>query len=233
MKRQIAVIGIGKFGSKTIQALSKKGVAVIAIDKNHDRVEKIKDFTTEALQIDTLDKESLAASGVKDVDAVIVALGNDVESSILITAMLREMGVKEIVARAKSHLHERILNQVGATRVVFPEEDMALRVANTITQPGIHEYIELGGEFDLAEIEIKEGHCFIGNKLIDIEARKKYNVNLVMIKKLKKKKDKEGIEKIEESKQLPYVDYKVVAGDILVVVGDRKNIEKFGEVCEA
>ena len=230
MKRQIAVIGIGKFGYKIVEELAEKGMSVLALDRNRGIIEKLKDFTVEAMQIDTLDKNALEASGVKDADAVIVALGTEVESSILITKILHDLGVKEIVARAKSRLHARILEQVGATRVVFPEEDMAIRVANSMMRPSIREYFELGGDFDLAEIEVKGGHNFIGKKLSSLSIEKTYNVSLVIIKKCKAEKNKEGISEICESKQIPSADYTVVAGDILVVIGDKKDIERFGEI---
>ena len=230
MKRQIAVIGIGKFGYKIIEELVEKGVPVIALDRNHDTIEKLKDMAVEAMQIDTLDKNALEASGVKDVDAVIVALGTEVESSILITKILYDLGVREIVARAKSRLHARILQQVGASRIVFPEEDMAIRVANSIIRPSIREYFELGGDFDLAEIEVGKGNNFIGKKLSSLNIEKSYNVSLVIIKKCKVEKNKEGIKEMCETKQIPYADYIVVAGDILVVIGDKKDIERFGEI---
>lgn len=230
MKRQIAVIGIGKFGYKIIEILASHGVSVLALDQDHDAIESVKDLATEALEIDTSDKESLEMSGVKEADAVIVALGTKVESSILITKLLCDLGVKEIVARAKSRLHARILEQIGATKVVFPEEDMAIRVANSIMWPSVKEYFQLGGDYDLAEIEVKKGNNFIGKKLSDLSIEKTYNVSLVMIKKCKITDGHEGTGDICEAKQIPYADYAIVEGDVLVVIGDKKDIENFGNM---
>lgn len=230
MKRQIAVIGLGKFGHKIIETLVAKGVPVIALDRDRQAVENVKDLAVEVMQINTLDQAALEASGVREADAVIVAMGSDLESSILITTILHDFGIKEIIARAKSRLHARILEQVGATKVVFPEEDMAVRVANSVIQPGIHDYIELGGEFDLAEMEVKKGNKFIGKKVIDIDIRKNFRVNLMMIKKTRSTRNKSGVCEVHETKQLPFPDYKIVLGDILLVVGDKKELEKFGEL---
>jgi trk system potassium uptake protein len=230
MKRQIAVIGLGKFGHKIIETLAAKGMPVIALDRDHQAVEDVKDLATEAMQINTLDQAALEASGIREADAVIVAMGTDLESSILITTILHDLGIKEIVARAKSRLHARILEQIGATRVVFPEEDMAIRVANSIIQPSVHDYIELGGEFDLAEIEVKKGNKFIGKKIIDIDIRRNHNVNLMMIKKLQSTQSKEGVCEVHATKQLPFPDYKIERGDILLVVGDKKDLEDFGKL---
>lgn len=230
MKRQIAVIGIGKFGYKIIEILVSHGVPVLALDRDHDAIESVKDIATEALEIDTLDIKALEASGVKEVDAVIVALGTEIESSILIVKLLRDLGVKEIVARAKSRLHARVLEQIGATRVVFPEEDMAIRIANSIMWPSVKEYFQLGGDYDLAEIEVKKGHNFIGKKLSNLSIEKTYNVSLVMIKKCKIIKGHDGANDVCEAKQIPYADYIIREGDILLVVGDKKDIENFGRM---
>jgi len=230
MKRQIAVIGLGKFGYKIIETLAEHGMQVLALDKSAKVIEKVKDLVAEAVELDTLDREALEASGVKEADAVIVALGTEVESSILMTSMLHEMGIKEIIARAESRLHAKILSQVGATRIVFPEEDMAIRIAHSVLQPSIRDYIELGGEFDLAEIEVKNGNHFVGKKLLEINIEKNYEVTLLTIKKKKLITSETGSEESCEVSQLPYIDYKIEAGDVLVVVGNKKNIEELGNM---
>ena len=144
--RQFAIIGLGRFGFKIAEILAEKGAQVIAIDKNHTLVEKVGNIVTEALQLDSTDEVALRESGVKDVDVAVVSIGEDVESNILTTTILKNLGIKEIVSRANTKLHAQILKEVGATRVVFPEEDMGLRVANSIFAPGVLEYIELGQE---------------------------------------------------------------------------------------
>ena len=153
--RQFAVIGLGRFGFRVAEVLSGKGAQVIAIDKDNIVVEKIRDIVTEAVQLDSTDEEALRECRVEDVDVAVVSIGEHIESCILTTAILKNIGIKEIVSRAGTKLQAQILKEVGATRVIFPEEDMGLRVANSILAPGVLEYIDLGADYNLAEIEIK------------------------------------------------------------------------------
>ncbi len=222
--RQFAVIGLGRFGFKVAEILTEKGAQVIAIDKDQTLVEKVKDIVTEAVQLNSTDEEALRESGVKDVDVAVVSIGEDVESSILTTTILKNFGINEIVARAGTKLQAQILKEVGATRVVFPEEDMGLRVANSILAPGVIEYIELGADYNLAEIEVKGD--FIGKSFKELNFKSKYGVNVIMImKRIEQEIDKEGEIIEKEIKELPTPDYVLGARDILVVVGDSKDIE--------
>lgn len=222
--RQFAVIGLGRFGFKVAEVLATKGGEVLAIDKNLALVDKVRDIVNEAVQLDCIDEEALRESGVKSVDVAVVCIGEDVESSILTTAILKNIGVKEIIARAGTRLHAQILKEVGATRVVFPEEDMGLRVANSIFAPGVLEYIELGADYNLAEIEVKGN--FIGKSFRELGLKSRYGVNVIMImKKVKEEVGKKGAFVEKEIKELPTPDYVLGAKDILVVVGDSKDIE--------
>jgi len=224
--RQFAVIGLGRFGSKVAETLAKKGVHVIAIDSDRELVGRVSDVVTKAVQIDSTDEESLAASGVKDVDVAVVAMGEDVESSILTTALLKNLNIKEIVARACTKLHAQILKMVGATRVVFPEEDMGIRVANSILSPGVLEYIELGADYTLAEIEAKSES--IGHTINELDLKTRYGINVLIVKrKVIEVGEKAGEATEKEVKVLPTSDYKIQRGDILVVVGNSKDVESF------
>mgnify|MGYP000409817732 CR=1 FL=1 len=222
--RQFAIIGLGRFGFKAVEVLSAKGAQVIAIDKDHALVDKIRDIATKAVQMDSTDEGALKECGVKDVDVALVSIGEDVESSILTTALLKNLGINEIVARATTRLHAQILEEVGATRVIFPEEDMGLRVANSIFAPGVLDYVDLGADYNLAEIEVKGD--FIGKSIRDIHLKSKYGVNVIMImKKIKETVGDEGEFAEREIKELPTPDYVLGEKDILVVVGDSKDIE--------
>lgn len=224
--RQFAVIGLGRFGRKVAETLAKKGVPVIAIDSKPELVGKVSDFVTKAVQIDSTDEEALIASGVKDVDVAVVSMGEDVESSVLTTALLKNLNIKEIVARASTPLHAQILKMVGATRIVFPEEDMGIRVANSILSPGVLEYIELGADYTLAEIEAKSES--IGCTINELNLRTKYGINVLIVKRKVfevGEKTEETLEK--EVKVLPTSDYKIQERDVLVVVGNSKDIEFF------
>lgn len=224
--RQFAVIGLGRFGRRVAETLAKKGAPVIAIDSKPELVGKVSDFVTKAVQIDSTDEEALIASGVKDVDVAVVSMGEDVESSVLTTALLKNLNIKEIVARASTPLHAQILKMVGATRIVFPEEDMGIRVANSILSPGVLEYIELGADYTLAEIEAKSES--IGRTINELNLRTKYGINVLIVKRKVfevGEKTEETLEK--EVKVLPTSDYKIQERDVLVVVGNSKDIEFF------
>ncbi len=224
--RQFAVIGLGRFGCKVAETLAKKGAPVIAIDTNQELVEKVSDFVTKAIQMDSTDEKALVASGIKDVDVAVVSMGEDIESSVLTTALLKNLDIKEIVARACTPLHAQILKMVGATRVVFPEEDMGIRVANSILSPGVLEYIELGADYTLAEIEAKSES--IGRTINELDLRTKYGINVLIVKRKVFEVGENVEETIEkEVKVLPASDYKIQEGDVLVVVGNSEDIEFF------
>ncbi|MBV6518989.1 MAG: hypothetical protein DCC43_03455 [Candidatus Brocadia sp.] len=224
--RQFAVIGLGRFGRKVAETLAKKGAPVIAIDREPELVGKVSDFVTKAVQIDSTDEKALIASGVKDVDVAAVCMGEDVESSVLTTALLKNLSINEIVARASTPLHAQILKMVGATRVVFPEEDMGIRVANSILSPGVLEYIELGGDYTLAEVEAESES--VGRTMNELNLKTKYGINTLIVKR-KVFETGEKTEEVvgKEMKVLPTSDYKIQAGDILVVVGNSRDIEAF------
>ena len=224
--RQFAVIGLGRFGRKVAETLVKKGAPVIAVDSDQELVGKVSNFVTKAVQIDSTDEESLMASGIKDVDVAVVSMGKDIESSVLTTALLKNLDIKEIVARAYTPLHAQILKMVGATRVIFPEEDMGIRVANSILSPGVLEYIELGADYTLAEIEAKSES--IGRTVSDLDLKAKYEINVLIVKrKVFQVAEKTGETPEKDVKVLPTSDYKIQEGDILVVVGNSKDIESF------
>lgn len=222
--RQFAVIGLGRFGFKVAEVLSSKGAQVLAIDKSLRLVEKVRDIVAEAVQLECTDEDALRESGIESVDVAVVGIGEDVESSILTAALLKNLGIKEIIARAGTRLHAQILKEVGATRVVFPEEDMGLRVANSIFAPGVLDYVDLGADCNLAEIEAKGD--FIGKSIRELHLKSKYCVNIIMImKKIKETTGEDGEYTEKEIKRLPTPDYVLGEKDILVVVGDRKDIE--------
>jgi len=222
--RQFAVIGLGRFGFKVAEVLAAKGAQVLAIDKDLGLVDKARDIVTEAVQLECTDEEALRESGVESVDVAVVSIGEDVESSILTTAILKNLGIKEIIARAGTKLHAQILKEVGAARVVFPEEDMGLRVANSVFAPGVLDYVDLGADYNLAEIEVKGG--FIGKSFRELGLKSKYGVNVIMImKKIKEEVGEKGGFVEKEIKELPTPDYVLGEKDILVVVGDSKDIE--------
>ena len=226
-KRKFAIIGLGKFGLKLADVLNEKGAEVVAIDFNAARIEKAKVLAAEVLQLDSTDKEALEKSGVTEVDVVIVGIGDNVETSILTTALLKEIGVKEIITRAINPLHASILKRVGADKVVFPEEDMAIRLAHSIIFPGVKDYLQLKGPWDISEIEIGPTSKLKGKTMGEACPRSKYNVNILMIER----ESKDDGKKAEIIKIFPHDDYTFRENDILVAFGEPKKIEEFEKAC--
>lgn len=225
--KQFAVIGLGRFGSTVAKTLMSKGAEVIGVDRNKKRVDAIKDDVSTAIQIEAMDEESLRQCGLEKVDAAIVCMGLDVEESILATAILKKIGIKTIVARASTSLHADILKMVGASEIVFPEMDIGEKVAIKLVSPGLEEFVELGKDLSLAEIEVK-ADTLSGKSLKDLGLFGKYKVRPIIIKR-KVKYEREGEVVEEEIRELPGPDYVVSSGDTLLVLGETEDVEAFVE----
>lgn len=223
MARLVAVLGLGRFGQALVSTLVEEGIDVIAIDIDKEQVEKVKDIASQAIQLDREDEESLRACGLQEVDVAIVAMGT-LEPSIMNTTILKKIGVKEIIARATSELHAEILKSVGATRVVFPEKDIGIRVAKSIAVPGVIEYVELGEEYCLAEIKVKEK--MLGKTIKQLDLKSQFGINIVIIKKTEEVTVNDKV--IERERMvLPTADYVLAENDALVVVGETEKVENF------
>lgn len=221
--RQFAVIGLGRFGFSVAKTLGGKNCQVLAIDIEEEKVQDISEFVTRAVQIDATDEKALKAVGIEDVDLAVVAIGA-IEASILITLSLKELGIKDIVAKAAGADHGKILERVGATRVIFPERDMGSRLVNSLLAPKILDYINLSDAYSILEMVPPRG--FIGRSLREIDVRAKYGLNVIGIKK----PAKEGREKAGERVNFsPKADDVIREGDVLIVIGPNENIEKMRE----
>lgn len=222
-----AVFGLGTFGMEVCQVLAKKGAKVIAIDKQAVLIEKIKNNITQAMVLDSTDEELLATAPLDNIDVAVVAMGNDIESSILTTTLLKNIGVPYIISRAISELHSQVLKQVGATEVINLEIDEGRRIANKLIAPFILETIPISKNLTLAEIRVPKH--FFGKSLGKLDLRKKYNVNVVSIKRTDVTIDNMGNPSKEEIVIAPHPDDILEENDILVVIGADKDIEQIKE----
>ena len=212
---KFAIIGLGSFGSNIARTLYEKGAEVMALDKNKETLKELQGFTSHAVSMDAAVKENLEALGIQDMDVVIVSLGPEMEASILTVLYLAELGVERIIAKALTEDHTKILEAVGATEVIFPEKDMAVRTALKLTYPNILEYLPLGPNIGIQEIAPSER--FTGKSLKELDIRKKYNVQIIAIRELIP----------EETTFVPDADFVIKDSDILVVMGDDKSLAKF------
>ncbi|MFO7553836.1 MAG: TrkA family potassium uptake protein [Desulfobacterales bacterium] len=217
MKR-FAVIGLGNFGFYAAKALFEDGNEVVAIDTDRARVQAIDPHSTEAVVLDATDKEALKSLGLESMDGVIVSTGIKISISILICLYLQEIGVKKILAKAQDDDHGKILKRVGATEIIHPERDMALRVSRGLSHPNVLDFIPLADEFDL--IQVGPPREFIGKSLKDLNLRAKYNVHVIAIKELVP----------ENFVLVPPASFVIKDSDILIMLGKSEDIRKIKEI---
>jgi trk system potassium uptake protein TrkA len=212
MKR-FAVIGLGKFGFHAAKALYEDGNEVVAIDSDKARVQAIDPHSTEAIVLDATDKDALKALGLENMDGVIVSTGTKIGISILICLYLQEIGIKQILAKALDEDHEKILKRVGATEIIHPERDMALRVSRGLSRPNMLDFIPLAEGFDL--VQVGPPREFIGRSLKELNLRAKYNVHIIAIKELVP----------ENFLLVPPASFVIKDSDILVMLGKSQDIK--------
>jgi len=221
MKRFV-VIGLGRFGKKLAIALAMSGADVIAIDRDRDIVEDIRDQVSHAVRLDSTDEEAMRSQGVDKVDVAIVGMGERgraFESAILTVVNLRQMGVEQIIARAADLTAGEVFSAVGATEVIYPEIETAQRWAYKLIAPQIDEKIDFAPGYSMARVKAAES--FDGKTVMDLQLRQKYNVNLVAIKR-ENLRAGEG----ESIINVPMPDTVIYAGDILMVAGTDKDLAR-------
>ncbi|HBT47205.1 MAG TPA: potassium uptake system protein [Peptococcaceae bacterium] len=215
MRKQFAVIGLGRFGASVATALARMGCEVVGIDADAAKVEAVMNEITHAIQADARDEEALKAAGVRNVDVAIVAIGEDVEANILVTLIVKEMGIKCVVAKALNDLHAKVLAKIGADKIVFPERDMGIRVARALAAGNVLEHIDLSPEYSIEEIAAP--HRLAGKTLAELNLRAKHGAMVMAIKRK------------EEIIVAPGGDDVIRVGDILVLLGPTKVLERFQE----
>ncbi len=224
--RQIAVIGLGRFGSTIAHTLSDKGVEVIAIDVDKEKVEDIKDYVSVAVSIDSTDEKALKAIGVDNVDAAIVCIGDNVEANLLTTSVLKKMGVRNIFARAMDNLQAQILKYMEVDRIINLEEEMGVMVANSMLTSHIEKHIPLASGHSLAEIKVPEK--FIGKSIKELQLRNRYHINIIAIKKKVPEITESGERAYREIiNDMPKADDILEDSDVLIVVGTDESIKNF------
>jgi trk system potassium uptake protein TrkA len=220
---RFAVIGLGRFGMTIARALSSNGAEVVGIDTSREPVDEARELITLSLRLDSTDEKALQAHDIDKMDAVIVGIGESFEAKALTIATLKSMGVKRIICRAESDLRARILSAIGADEVVYPEEESALRLAQKLIAPNIVDYVELAEGHSLVQFEAPR--AFHGKQIIELDLRRKYEVNLVAVKSRIPVKGPDGkVIYQEKINDVPRPTDTIEANDILVIVGSDENI---------
>ena len=226
--RQVAVIGLGRFGYNVAETLIKKGCEVLAIDRDAAKIELVSDFATYAVECDAADEKALKAISAQNVDAAVVSIGENIEASILIVMALKELGVKDIIAKAVTPMHGKILNNLGVSRVIYPERDAAVRLAHSLIAPNVLEYLELIPGFSISELPVPP--ALAGQTLRESQFRTRYGVSLIGLRK-KVVKTVKGVTKPEEVFDLnPSADDRLESGQIMVVIGTESDLDRLSKL---
>jgi len=216
---QFVIIGLGRFGSSIGRELIKLGYEVLGVDRDEEKVQELSSVLTHVVVADATEEEVLRSVGARNFDCGVVAIGDDIQASILATILLKELGVKKVVAKAVSELHGRVLERMGVDRIIYPERDMGVRLAHQLVSPNLLDYIELSKQYTIAELAVPE--CWAGKSLNDVNPRGRYGCSIVAINKPK------GII------IAPVAQDVLSTEDVMVVIGTNEQIEQFQESIHA
>jgi len=211
--KRIAVLGISNYGFYLSRRLYELGCEVMVVDKDPARVRYLQEEVDRAVIGDVTDPQTLAGLELKEYDACVLSIGDDMSASLLALLHLRDLGVREIIAKAVSEEHARILKKIGANEVIFPEKDMAMRTANILAGSNVLDYLPLGEEYGI--IELAPDRRFIGKSLRELELRKRHHVEVIAVKQL-----------LERKTLVPDPDFVIKDSDLLVIIGKNEAIQK-------
>lgn len=211
--KQFVVFGLGRFGSSLATTLAEAGYEVMAVDQSEEKVQDISTVVTQAIQADVTDMDTLKELGIRNFDVAVVAIGKDIQSSIMATLLLKELGIPYVVAKASTEEHKRVLAKLGADRIILPEHDMGKRLANNLIAGNIIDYIQLSRDYSIMEMPILEG--WQDHSISELDIRAKYGINIIAVE------SSDG-----EISVTPGPNYVLKEGDLLVVVGKNKSIQE-------
>lgn len=216
MDKNVIVLGIGRFGEATATKLYEKGIYVTAVDNNYKKIEKIANSVSSAIQADITEEVAMKSLGISNYDIAIIATGADLEASIQATLICKDSGIKQVIAKAISKSHARILTKIGADKIVFPELDTGERLAKMISGKNILDLTQFSSDYSLCEVKAKKE--WIGKTLIELDFRNKYKVNVIAFK----------------SRQNMILDFDpnlpIEKDDSLIVIGSNENADKLTEL---
>ncbi|WP_240374777.1 potassium channel family protein [Bacillus piscicola] len=215
MKKQFAVIGLGRFGLSVSSELYKLGHDVLAIDISASKVNEIINDSTHSAVADGTDEKALRELGITNFDHVIVAIGDNLQSSILCTLLLKEMGIESVWAKAQNAHHHKVLDKIGADKIIHPEHDIGNRIAQHLMSDKVIDYIELSNDFSIVEIAAPK--TMNKKTLIDLDIRARYGVTIL------------GIKRGKEINISPMADDMVYEDDVLFVIGHKNDLKRFEE----
>ena len=227
-EKVFVVVGLGTFGRRVCVVLGEKGGKVIAIDQDPALVDRIKDEVTQAILLDTTDEESLSKVPLEDSDFAVVAIGDNIEASVLSTALLKRAGVPYILSRAVNEIHGQVLKQVGADEVVNIEIDEGTRIAQRLISPEVLDRVPLSKAMSMAEVYVQRN--FWGKSLGELDLRRHSGVNVVAIRRNVTTVDELGNPLQNEEIIFPDAATELSESDVVMVVGRNEDIDAFKEL---
>jgi len=226
---KFAVIGLGQFGVAIAKALAEKGAEVMAIDNDPNKVDYVKDDVAHAVALDATDIKALRAQNIMEVDAAVVAIGEDFEALLLTTVQLMELEVNRLVARAANEQQRMILEKIGVEEILSPEENVGKSLAASLLNPSIKSFLPLTDGYEI--VEINSPRRLGGRNIKDIDLRRRYNINLITIKRYFKEKNENGETVVKEHIiGVPKAETIIKDNDVLILLGKSKDIDRFIQV---
>lgn len=213
--KSVIVLGLGRFGTALAKKLYEKDVEVMAVDRDYTIVQRLSDKVSYAVQADITDEKALRDLGIANFDIAIIATAGNLESSIEATLICKDEGIKTVIAKAKTESHARILEKIGADKVIFPELETGERLARFISGSNLLEFVQFSSNFSLAEIRTQKS--WVGKSLKELDIRNKYNVNVL------------AFERAGDTIMNPSPDEKIKENDLLLVIGEAEDVRKLEE----
>lgn len=214
--KTFAIIGLGRFGAAIALELSSLGHEVMAVDTDEDKVRQVADKVTHAVTADARKLEVLQALGLRNFDCAVVAMGGDVGNSALVTLNLKELGIPQVVCKAQSHVHRKVLEKIGADRVIFPEHEMGQKVAQGLSSSSVLNFIEFSEDYGIVELEAPSS--WRGKTLRELDVRNAFHVTVIALRR-------NGTLDVS-----PRADVPIEAGDNVVALGRSEDINRLHEV---
>ena len=228
MTNRFAVIGLGQFGESIARTLSDSGAEVLAIDIDLDKVEAIKDDVAYAVALDSTDVKALKAQNIQDMDAIVVAIGENFEGLLLTTVLLLELEVERIIARAANAQQRMILEKMGIEEILSPEETVGKTVAEMLLHPNMKSFLPLPDDYEI--VEINTPARVVDQTISEIGLRERDNLNLITVKRLYDEKVEGQLQQVEHIIGVPRADTFLKETDIMIILGKSKDVNKFIEV---
>lgn len=211
-RKEFVVFGLGKFGSSVAKALADNGCQVMAVDSEQSKVEEIADHVTYAVCTDVTDAEAIRSLGISNFDGAIVAIGENLEASVLVTIIVKEVGIPYVLAKAQTNLQAKVLKKVGADKIVFPEQESGIRIAHNLVGGNLFDAIELSAKYSMVDLDVAPD--WVGKSLRELNLRATKKINVI------------GIKRGDEFEITPDPDAPLQADDILLVIGKNQTLTK-------